>query len=429
MSPSVTSYPVRQSSLSKNAVPAKSSRPTVSTIQSSKTLPPHARLHKRVNSASSVPSARSSLTPELSGNAFQRVSEEQSRRSIDGATRRLKPYLRKLSTKDHNSLDLSLPALDSDSPTGLGIRDYGMPPRTVSDVTFAHAGGRHRHQRSTSSGNSQYSNGSAGLRQAPTSYVHPMRQTPRPFTPPGTQSNSTSVHDEDYIAEAGDIMSEDEFMYRRQLFESSRRSGSFSTSAPAAPAPIHTHSTNSITRLGSQSTTSLSNLANRQRRDTMKTYESGTSPSSRTSLDKAFGWVRGRESPVDPASRAASIRAARMEFLEKEEAKERKQEKEALKKQEREDRKRFKLQNRQSEHDERHSLPSLSTLNEKVDTVPGWDYSSPERPLPAEIQPPGPGPRTRTSTGTNYHPKRRVKSRWATFMAWFRTRLLKLGCL
>ncbi|KAK8187449.1 hypothetical protein IWZ00DRAFT_337890 [Phyllosticta capitalensis] len=405
-------------------------------VRAAASVPTHARLHKRGTSDSSAPtgSPTTSQSPDLAVLASRSMdtptssSQEEGRRSLDFVSaRRLRPYLRKLHTREDNSLDLSLPAPDSGSPAGLGIHDYATGPRSVADVHFASATRRQQHNRSTS-GNSMNSASSGGLRQPTAPFL---RHTPRQFSDLSEHSQPGSIHEENALAEAVDIMSDDEFVYRQGIFDPQRRSGSMSSSTPNAQAPIHSFSSGSISRMPSRSQTSLSNLYDntRSRRDTMKS-ELAHSPSSRTSLDKAIGFVRGRESPVDPASRAASIRALRAEFQAKEEAKERKLEKDALRKRDRDERKRAK-------HEDRYQRPEMEEINEKVDDAP----AIPPRPVSGQTTgtshnsgtPPyilqSNTTRTTRATTNKRRTRRPIRSRWAAFVAWFRTRLLRLKCL
>ncbi|KAF2139879.1 uncharacterized protein K452DRAFT_289261 [Aplosporella prunicola CBS 121167] len=425
MSSSYSKHHMRPSSLHQR--PSYTSSPRPDQYATGHSKPSHAKLHKR-SSTSAVPSA----SPDLAAISPlpMDLPHEEPRRSLDLAThsaRKFKPYLRRLSTKERNSLDLSLPAADNESFSALGIQEYAVVPRSVPDANFPHAGPRHQHHRSTSS-NSQDSASSGRLRQPTVPYVNAIRQASRQFKPPSERSHPDSVYEEDYIGEAGDIMSSDEFFCRQPALESRRRSGSMS-STRNAPAPLHSLSTGSVTRLGSQSQTSLSNL--RSRREISRS-ETAPSPGSRTSLDKAFGFVRGRESPVDPLSRAASIRAARMEFQAKEEAKERKAEKEAMKKRDREERRRAKQEERQQHISDQEEDYERHSLDEKTDSVPSADEEHPS-PSPTEDSSPThtvPPSTTRTvRTCTDLRTRRPVKSRWAAFVAWFRTRLLRLKCL
>lgn len=145
----------------------------------------HARLHKRGHSASS--SLASPLSPVADGGAFvfQRSETPRSTREESWASAhplKIKPYLRKLSSKDANALDLSRPAAENESLAGLDIaRDYARDysayahdyspsyardynpsyARSITDVTFTPVNGRHRHTRSTSN-TSQFSTSSGG---------------------------------------------------------------------------------------------------------------------------------------------------------------------------------------------------------------------------------------------------------------------------
>jgi hypothetical protein len=302
----------------------------------------HARLHKRGNSASSATSplspARNSGTFVFNRSETPKVTYEEEpwiepQRPMPTATSshiKIKPYLRKLSSKDNNGLDLSRPAAENESLAGLGIAEYGGGySRSISDVTFTPVNGRHRHTRSTSN-TSQFSTSSGGL-QRPTP-LPPIRQTPQSYVSPISISTPPSVLGSE--READDLMSEDEFHLRQNAYDPGRRSGSLS-SVPGTSLRIHTN--NSSTRLAgsySQSSVSLTSpvAPARSRGDTLKSIDTTTSPSSRTSFDHATRFIRGgRETSIDPASRAASIRAAREKFEADQRIKEAKYEKEASK--------------------------------------------------------------------------------------------------
>src|SRR5690242_16082775 len=310
----------------------------------------HARLHKRGHSASS--SLASPLSPVADGGAFTFSRSETPKTTIEESWAamprhmsasaasnplKIKPYLRKLGSKDANSLDLSRPAAENEGLASLSIaNDYnGAYSRSISDVTFSHVNGRHRHARS-SSNTSQFSTSSGGLTR-PTP-MPAIRQTPQPtaYLPPASKSSPSSILGLEH--EGDDIMSDEELRLRQNAFEPERRSGSLS-SVPGVSLRIHTN--NSTTRLASnysQSTISLTSpvAQARSRGDTLKSIDTTTSPSSRTSFDQGLRFIRGgRDSPIDAASRAASIRAARAKFEEEELAKERRYEREAHKQAER----------------------------------------------------------------------------------------------
>ncbi|KAF2813065.1 uncharacterized protein BDZ99DRAFT_486433 [Mytilinidion resinicola] len=395
----------------------------------------HGKLHKRGNSASSINNPKTSS--ELAGYNFNRFDTPRATyeepwepaRPTPAASNplKIKPYLRKLSVKDTNTLDLSRPAAENERLAGLGIHEYGAGSRNASDVSFAPVNSRTRHNRSTSN-TSQFSTSSS--LQRPTAPYMPLRQPSRPYTPPQSKSKSSPAS---MIGsegdEADDIMSDEEMRYRQNMFDPTRRSGSISSTQAQA---LRVTTSGSSTRLGSYSQTSLS-LASpptRPRGDTLKSIDTA-SPSSRPSLDKAFGFIRGgRDSPVDPASRAASIRAARQAYQEKEAAKDAKAEKEAMKQADRESKKKYKQEERQRRKSDAAEKRTLSVSQEKVAaSVAGKEYSNyapaHTRSLPARVATIDPEKEIHAAppiTG-----RRLAKGRWANFVTWFRTRMLRLG--
>ena len=411
----------------------------------------HARLHKRGHSASS--SLASPLSPVADGGAFTFSRSEtpkttieepwiESSRHMPAAVSshplKIKPYLRKLSAKDNNGLDFSRPAAENENLAGLSFNEYdGAYSRSLSDATFTQVNPRHRHTRSTSN-TSQFSTSSGGLvRPTP---MPAIRQTPQPSTylPPASKSSPSSILGIEH--EGDDIMSDEEFRLRQTAYEPGRRSGSIS-SVPGVSLRIHTN--NSTTRLASnysQSTISLTSpvAQARSRGDTLKSIDTTTSPSSRTSLDQGLRFIRGgRDSPIDAASRAASIRAARAKFEEEELAKERRYEKEANKQAERDYRKQAKRdeqQRRRSEATDRaeykRSRSVSDSHNEKAPrpSVGGRQYSDhreahinslPKHVSTVDLEKAGVTPEVTT--------KRAAKGRWLSFITWFKTRLLRMS--
>jgi hypothetical protein len=405
----------------------------------------HARLHKRSNSASSVtgtlsPGRRSSGTYTFNRSDTPKVIEEtwtEAQRPMQPAPPhqlKIKPYLRKLSSKDHNNgLDLSRPAAENEGLAGLGIAEYGGYSRSISDVTFTPVNGRHRHTRSTSN-TSQFSNSSGGL-QRPTP-LPPIRQTPQDYVAPISTSTPPSEPGSEH--EGDDIMTDDEFRRRQNAYESSRRSGSLS-SAPGTSLRIHTN--NSSTRLAgsySQSSVSLTSpvAPARSRGDTLKSIDTAASPSSRTSFDHATRFIRGgRDSPIDAASRAASIRAAREKFEADQRAKEAKYEKEAHKAAEREYRKQQKKEERKSDTHDRsdynRSRSVSDAQNEKAPrpSVGGRQYSDhrhahsnslPKYVTTVDVE-------KESGAAPQVTKSRAAKGRWMRFVTWLKTRLLRMS--
>lgn len=420
----------------------------------------HARLHKRGHSASS--SLASPLSPVADGGAFTFSRSETTQTTIQeswhemplhSATTtsnstststsshplKIKPYLRKLSARESNSLDLSRPAAENQGLASLGIANeyHGGYSRSISDVTFHPVNPRHRHTRSTSS-TSQFSTSSNGLTR-PTP-MPAIRQTPQPtaYLPPASKSSPSSILGLDN--ECDDIMSDDEFRLRQNAYEPGRRSGSIS-SVPGVSLRINTN--NSTTRLAStysQSTISLTSpvAQARSRGDTLKSIETTTSPSSRTSFDQGLRFIRGgRDSPVDAASRAASIRAARAKFEEEELAKERRYEKEASKQAERDYRRQAKKEEQQrrkseatdrAEHKRARSVSDSQNEKAPRPSVGGRQYSDyreshinslPKHVSTVDLEKAGVTPEVTT--------KRAAKGRWLSFITWFKTRLLRMS--
>ncbi|KAF2268283.1 hypothetical protein CC78DRAFT_576291 [Lojkania enalia] len=411
----------------------------------------HARLHKRGNSASSMTSPLSPLsdaatftfnrseTPKVT---YEEPWNEPTRpmpaASSSSHPLKIKPYLRKLSSKDNNNgLDLSRPAAENEGLAGLGISEYSGYSNSLNDVTFTPTNGRGRHGRSASN-TSQFST-SSSLQRPTAPFMPSIRQTPRPYTPPISKSSPSSVLEGEQEAE--DVMTDEELRLRQNAFDPARRSGSVSSAAGVSPG-LRIHTTGSSTRLGgsySQSNVSLTSpvAPARSRGDTLKSIDT-TSPSSRTSFDKAFGFIRGgRDSPVDPASRAASIRAARQAFNEKEGARERKIEEAASKKAEKDIQKQYKKEERQrrksdaQEIKEQKRARSISDSNEKSTPRPsigGRQYSDHRQPhsstLPTHA---AINAEKRTNTAPHVTKSRAAKGRWLRFVTWFKTRLLRIS--
>ncbi|KAK7186271.1 hypothetical protein PSPO01_07660 [Paraphaeosphaeria sporulosa] len=402
----------------------------------------HGRLHRRGHSASSVTSPLSpgqftfsrSETPVTYEEPWTDIAQPMP--AATSHSHKIKPYLRKLSSKDNDDLDLSRPAAENERLAGLGIVDYGGYTRTVGDVNFASVKSRN-HARSTSN-TSQFSTSSSLQRPMPS-----IRQSPRPYTPPISKSTPASTLFNADHEPADNIMTDDEFRMRQAAYDPTRKSGSLSSSTPGQAAPaLRIHTTGSSSFLAgsySQSTVSLTSpiAQSRSRGDTVKSMDT-TSPSSRTSFDKAFGFIRpGRDSPIDAQSRAASIRAARQAFEEKEAAKERKYDRDVHKKVERETKKQYKrdeYERRKSESNDKKRSRSVSdaTSYERASrpSVGARQYSDHREahtstlpnlvPL-ADPEKSGYAPTPKVTKS------RQAKGRWLRFLIWFKTRFLRMG--
>lgn len=400
----------------------------------------HAKLHRRGHSTSSVASSPLPSTAEGFSTKPSDIRaltysdetlDERARGSPalgqNGSPLKIKPYIRKLTSEKANKIDLSRTAAENERLAGLGIHEYSPAAHSASDVTFAPVNGRSRHNRTTSN-NSQFSTNSGVLQRPTAPYAHPMRQTPRPYTPPIAKSYTTSVlGGSEGSDEAMDIMSDDEYHYRQRMFDHIKRSESVG-SFPAHPPPLHIHTSSSLTRLNNQSQSSLQGT--RSRGDTLRSMESLGTPSSRTSMDKTVNFLRPGKHEDDPASRAASIRAARIAYNEKEEAKALRAEKEAMRQLERDSKKQNNSRRKSDATDKDARLRSNSSNEKQEFVTKAYNDFNPahSRSLPALVSTANSGGRTRAYTKSSTQSSRRsAKSSWQGFLAWFRTRLLRLG--
>jgi hypothetical protein len=433
---------------------------------------PHTTPHKRGHSTSAI----TLRTPEYRVQKEGRSSFENpfSTPTHSGSghphSLKIKPYLKKLSLNRDSShtIDLSRPAAENESLTGLGF--YHDDSRSGSDLAFpsptfpspiASRGISSRHQRSTSN-NSTFSTTSHHRPTAP--YAHPLRATPpiqRSYTAQSLLAGSDENSDE-----AVDIMSDEPYRSRAYggpgIVTASRRSGSMG-SLPAVSHPLHAMSSSpSLTRLNNLSQSSLpsSSLPNstgtgRSRGDTLRSVDSTAVPSSaRTSMEKAMGFLRASthsqpkssdDLQSEAAARAAHIMAARLAYAEREEAKERKHEKEAIKAADRANKKRVareEKQRRKSESGTISPTPFFSATggssrvsSDKRDELVGIAYQDHtpvhSRSLPAHVptasaQGTSGASNLRREKGESEH-RGSLKSRWLAFVAWFRTRLLRMS--
>ncbi|KAI9817648.1 MAG: hypothetical protein M1832_004652, partial [Thelocarpon impressellum] len=325
----------------------------------------HGKLHRRAGSTSAVapsptpahahaPAPASATDPRLSSTftythptSPQRSSPEPhplaaltspaSTASSSRTKTKIKPLLRKLTTpEDSNSLDLSRSAADND---GLGI--YAAD---ADALPFASPSAGASHIRSAS-GASQFSTTTtaSGGRQ----YVHPMRQTPRPYTPPIAQSYQSSALGSDLSADGAGPGSDEEERLRRILRDASHR-GPRPRSPPSRPPRIQTDLSSAGLLDGSRSQTSLAGTppSARARADALSPADTA-SRTSRGSMEGRYG-KRSRTISDPVAVRAAEVRAARQAFNDREAAKARKAELDELRAREREARRRSRPRGRRS---------------------------------------------------------------------------------
>ncbi|KAK4912804.1 hypothetical protein LTR49_018766 [Elasticomyces elasticus] len=328
----------------------------------------HSKLHKRGGSGGSFvpapPSPHSQFTTPF-------ATYEEPFPNLASTTRttpKIKPFRKTSATKEDGKIDLSKSMAENERLAGLGIQDFGA--RSVSNVAFPHTNRRGTHGRTTSVG-SQASTGSSSYK--PTQFVHPMRQTPRPYTPPMGSANASFVQ-EDYADESDDVIDDD---FRLGHGHRSKRSMSITSMPATALTPLsQSHTADDlgiVPKLTSPSQTNLSirsgvsskSRPGKPRRDTDRSFELPTSPSSRTSFDRAFSLV-SRKSDQDAQTREDRIREARRKFEEKEAKKDRKLRQERMKRRETEELKNEKHREQKTEASEQSKLKKSRRRNDSA---------------------------------------------------------------
>ncbi|KAI9665376.1 MAG: hypothetical protein M1831_001814 [Alyxoria varia] len=241
-----------------------------------------------------------------------------SRNSAKSTSRdKLKQNLRKFSqNKDDNStsLDLSRTAAENQERSGLAINSPSSGSPLVSETGVFHNAPLRAHGR-THSGTSFQSNISGSFKPT-TPFTLQMKPSPRPYTPPtefATATRSSSALSDNFDHPSGGV----------RPSESTDWVGARPTEVSKPTLWLNTDDR----RLADSPQPSMSqSFYPRSRRDTNRSVE--TTTSSRPSVDRSMGFVRGvyhpssKNSPVvDDSSRQASIQAARQAFTEREEAK------------------------------------------------------------------------------------------------------------
>ena len=388
----------------------------------------HGRLQKRGTSASTT---QSPLTPTFDPNqrfpdwttppsVYSEQASISSPRSGVKNRVKIRPMLRKLSSSDVNTIDLSRSAAENE---GLGIFspvDLGSDGRTSVDAL---RGYHHRSdsQVSTITSSSNHPN--------PTQYIHPFRQTPRPYTPPLATSYQTSLENE--TTYAGHISASSDAPDLDSYYGQSVNSTSFAPlpSSRRLPSPLHIR-THSSSRLTSSSQTNLPGTPSSLRQQNSIKPSDMMLPSERSSLETVFRKRSRANTTANPeteatehAARAAIVAHLRQEFNDREEAKQlryleaeaRAQAKETAKRQKREE-----SQSRKSEAKERKRAQSTAA-SEKTIPMAEYDTAHPFIPAPSStfVQ-----PRRRGATGASVG--KGFLKRWQLCMFKLRTAWLKL---
>ena len=400
----------------------------------------HGRLHKRGNSVSGTESPASQVSdPNITTNydvqglstPLSAPPDPYSLKSSKSTSRnkvKIKPLLRKLSANDSNIVDLSRSTAEHE---GLGIytSEYSGPRPSVDYPT----GGPGYHQR-TISANSERSITTLGNQRYGANYVHPMRQTPRPYTPPVANSYKNSLDSEVSAAVPAVASSEG------SRFDSPLRKPS-PTPTPYAPLPsskrmppplhIRTHSSSRITN-SSQTNLPGTPSSLRLQSDSISAADA-MSPTARSSLDSAFRKRSRANTANDPAAQAATVQALRQKFNEKEAAKDLRYQQAEAKAQEKETRRREKRdesQRRKSEGKERKRAKSNAASNAASEKSSLMNFGAHQYPLTT-------APTTEEIPQSNWQEQQRrrrgetagsagkaVQSQWMLF--WFKVKTMWL---
>lgn len=401
------------------------SSPSNGALAAARKASSHGRLHKRGNSASDSQSPESStfVTPYPASMGFPTPSTARSDlyalpspSSVSKTKVMIKPFLRKLSNQEQTSIDLSRSAAENE---GLGIYNSSEILPDVSSGQHYTEVGRSYHHRTTS-GNSQMSvNTSSSLHRYPTHYVHPMRQTPRPYTPTLAASYQNSL-DSEILAHVPNQAS------LEGTYSESSHEGPTTSYAPFPPSrrlppPLHLGSS-SLSHLTSSSQTNLPGTPSSLRRQTDSIGTPDIMPlTARSSFESAFRKRSRTNTQTDPITQAATVQALRQQFIEREAAKDLKFQQAEAKAQEKEAKKREKR-----EEDERRKSEGKERKKGKNTTSEKSGFSDArEGPFPADRNT-RPGPPRRGATEKAGMVGKAVRSQWSLFWFNFKTMWLKL---
>ncbi|KAL9129965.1 MAG: hypothetical protein Q9217_001723 [Psora testacea] len=389
----------------------------------------HDRIHKRGNSASATPpsptfvpdylvqTSGSSIPASAHAYPYSPVESDKAAKSKV----KIRPLLRKFSSQEQVTIDLSRSAAENE---GLGIyanSESAGPNHTGSSA--AQGGYHHR----TTSGTSQISAGTTSSNRYGAQYVHPMRLTPRPYTPPIAGSYKTSLESETPVPS----LSDDPIPVPYAPLPAARRN-------ITSPPNVRTGSsfTNSSQTNLPGTPSSLRFPADVATPDMM-----ASSITARSSLDSAFRKrSRSNTAQTDPAQQAATVQQLRKQFQEKEAAKERKYQEAERKAAEKEQRRREKREDdqrrtwekkerrraRSSAASERSSL-GVGREDRPLQSSEGFPAMEalPSQDPPAQLGPPSSlQSKQRSRTGTAGSKGKAVHSHWTLF--WFRVRTMWL---
>lgn len=310
---------------------------------------------------------------------------------------------KRLGSREKNSLDVNRSDVYG---LALYIPDYNGPGAHSS----LSGGIGSRHYRSTSTETTASSK----------KFVHPFAQSPRPYTPPMSQTNFQREND---AARDSLAMGEEDYFPRSESNLSSHRAQVNKNNNPSGPAPLRIQT--SRRAYTSQTTLHSPQIATNSK-DQINTM---ISPSSiRSSFERAIPKMRShsdlKETPIGYHN---AVKHARLAFEKKQNEKDQKialeEAKAAERQKEREER-----QNRKSATSARskRSRSDLTNgMNEKSGEAIGVDYNNTSHrtpPVPVHIESYG-----SNSRGEGRSAKKSIHSLWVEFILWLRTKIFKLG--
>ncbi|KAI4194127.1 MAG: hypothetical protein LQ346_003753 [Caloplaca aetnensis] len=336
---------------------------------------------------------------------------------------KIKPLLRKISSQDQNTVDLSKSVAENE---GLGLytsSTAGESRKTSSDV--GHPG---YHNRTASEASHVSATTISSHQKYGAQYIHPMRQTPLPYTPPLTNSFANSVESGESATGGPAAVPKDLIHHDHEKQHMNLTSYAPLPSPRRTRPPLHVR-TGSTPRLASSSQTNLPGTPSSLRLQTDNIDTPVAMPSTRTSFDSMFR-KRSRANTIeDPVARAAQVAVLRKEFDERERFKdEQRREQEARKaqKEAKRQQKRDESQQRKSETIARKRAQS-NTMSEKSATRA---YQAQQDTMSRQTTGGGGStaqrPQTRGSSKRAGGAGKAVANKWQLFVFWLKTMLLKL---
>ncbi|KAL6713770.1 hypothetical protein ACLMJK_008262 [Lecanora helva] len=410
-------------------VSKKSSKPKLPKIKAS---PSHGslaaakasntKLHRRGHSATSPISPASptfvpdyllqTSSPIVPASAHAGPYASPHRKSSSKSRPKIKPLLRKFTSQENITIDLSRSAAENE---GLGIYSSSEIRPDADNSGF--------HNR-TVSGASELSSITTASKPYGSQYVHPMRQTPRPYTPPLATSYKTSLDSE---APTVNTASDVSFLGTHSRQPSSNTPSASTPYAPLPstrrPPPLHIR-TGSLPRLTSPSQPTLPGTPSSLRIKSSPHTPTAemVSPTARSSLENAFRMrSRSNTNTNDPMVHAETVQQMRRKFAEKEAAKDAKYQQAELKAQEKEAKRREKRDEsdrRTSEKRERKRAKSNAASEKSSLKMTGAEQREQLPPAQGVPSLSSTAPKQRSRGDTRASAGKAAKSKWSLF--WFR---------